>query len=99
MDKNDLVAFFQELRILYSNTSSIITIKNMKTNKNSNTEWMTKVEDYLAKDNVDLLDIKRMYRFLDKNVKKEDDLEEYENNTDDIDNDAESEYGDETDFS
>ena len=98
MDKNDLVAFFQELRILYSNTSSIITIKNIKTNKNSNTEWMTKVEDYLAKDNVDLLDIKRMYRFLDKNVKKEDDLEDYENNIDDIDNDEESENGDETDF-
>jgi hypothetical protein len=52
-----------------------------------NMEWMNKIEEYLAKDNVDLLDIKRMYRFLDKNVKKEDDLEE----DDDIDNNIESE--------
>ena len=43
-----------------------------------NTEWMLKVEDYLTKDNVDLLDIKRMYRFLDKNVKKEDEIDEDE---------------------
>jgi hypothetical protein len=75
MDKNDLVAFFQELRVLYASTSTFS--KNSKGNKNITNEWMTKVEDYLAKDNVDLLDIKRMYRFLDKNVKKEDeDLEE-----------------------
>ena len=72
MDKNDLVSFFQELRVLYSTTS-------LKTkNKNTSTEWMLKVEDYLTKDNVDLLDIKRMYRFLDKNVKKEDDIDEDE---------------------
>jgi hypothetical protein len=68
MDKNDLVSFFQELRVLYS--------KNI--NKNTSTEWMLSVEDYLTKDNVDLLDIKRMYRFLDKNVKKEDDIDEDE---------------------
>lgn len=72
MDKNDLVSFFQELRVLYSTTS-------LKTkNKNTSTEWMLKVEDYLTKDNVDLLDIKRMYRFLDKNVKKEDEIDEDE---------------------
>jgi SpoVK/Ycf46/Vps4 family AAA+-type ATPase len=96
MDKNDLVSFFQELRILYS-VSSTAYIKSSKINKNTNTEWMTKVEDYLAKDSVDLLDIKRMYRFLDKNVKKEDDLEEYENNADDVEND-DSIDGDEIDF-
>jgi hypothetical protein len=95
MDKNDLVSFFQELRILYSSPSSD-TLKPTKINKNTNTEWMTKVEDYLAKDSVDLLDIKRMYRFLDKNVKKEDDLEDYDNNVDDLDNDEESE--DEMDY-
>jgi hypothetical protein len=37
---------------------------------------------------VDLLDIKRMYRFLDKNVKKEDEVEE---------EDGEEEDGDEED--
>jgi DNA polymerase III delta prime subunit len=64
MDKNDLVAFFQEIRILYGNSS-----KNM--------EWVNKIEDYLGKEDVDVLDIKRMYRFLDKNVKKEDLEDDY----------------------
>ena len=49
---------------------------------------MNKIEEYLAKDNVDLLDIKRMYRFLDKNVKKEDIIEDVEDNEEeDIDED------------
>ena len=64
MDKNDLVAFFQELRILYGNNSS----KNM--------DWIEKIQEHLGKEDVDILDIKRMYRFLDKNVKKEDVSEE-----------------------
>ena len=63
MDKNDLVAFFQELRILYGNSS-----KNM--------DWVEKIQEHLGKEEVDILDIKRIYRFLDKNVKKEDILEE-----------------------
>jgi hypothetical protein len=63
MDKNDLVSFFQELRLLYGNTS-----KNMV--------WIEKIQEHLGKEEVDILDIKRMYRFLDKNVKKEDILEE-----------------------
>jgi hypothetical protein len=89
MDKNDLVAFFQELRVLYASTSyASSSSKTIKSNKNTNTEWMLKVEDYLTKDNVDLLDIKRMYRFLDKNVKKEDEVEE---------EDGEEEDGDEED--
>jgi hypothetical protein len=94
MDKNDLVAFFQELRVLYS-TSSFLSNKSLKYNKHTNTEWMMNVEEYLAKDNVDLLDIKRMYRFLDKNVKKEDDVDYDEM---DIDNDEDSEYGEENDI-
>ena len=60
MDKNDLVAFFQELRIIYGNSSS----KNM--------DWIEKIQEHLGKEDVDILDIKRMYRFLDKNVKRED---------------------------
>jgi hypothetical protein len=76
MDKNDLVAFFQELRIIYGNNS-----KNM--------DWVEKIQEYLGKEEVDILDIKRMYRFLDKNVKKEDveeeDLEELEESDDDYD--------------
>ena len=85
MDKNDLVAFFQELRVLYSSTSPNSNSKTIKSNKNMNTEWMLKVEDYLTKDNVDLLDIKRMYRFLDKNVKKEDEIDEEDGEEEDGD--------------
>jgi DNA polymerase III delta prime subunit len=95
MDKNDLVAFFQELRVLYSVSSS--SAKSIKPNKNTNTEWMMNVEEYLAKDNVDLLDIKRMYRFLDKNVKKEDDIEDDDMDIDNNDEDSD-EYGEETDL-
>ena len=36
------------------------------------------IQSLEQKYNVDLLDIKRMYRFLDKNVKKEDDIDEDE---------------------
>ena len=69
MDKNDVVSFFHELRVLHEG----ITSKEKK-NKSyiKNMDWIYEIEEYLAKDNVDVLDIKRMYRFLDKNVKKED---------------------------
>jgi hypothetical protein len=93
MDKNDLVAFFHEMRIVYgsnpnpSSTSTSTstnpnigpTANNPKYKMNKNMEWILKIEEALAKDSIDLLDIKRMYRFLDKNVKKEDErIEEME---------------------
>ena len=59
MDKKDLVSYFQELRILFGKTFY------------SNAELLSQVEKYLGKDDVDVLDIKRIYRFLDKNVKKD----------------------------
>lgn len=61
MDKKDLISFFQELRIMYG------------MHFYNNAELLSQVEKYLGKDEVDVLDIKRMYRFLDKNVKKEGD--------------------------
>jgi hypothetical protein len=81
MDKNDLVSFFQELRLLYGNTTS----KNM--------EWVERFQEYLGKEEVDMLDIKRMYRFLDKNVKKEDISEE--GDLEDLDEMVESDREDE----
>jgi hypothetical protein len=65
MDKKDVICFFQELRVLYGELFYL------------NTEKLHHVEGLLQKDEIDVLDIKRMYRFLDKNVKKED-LLEYE---------------------
>ena len=59
MDKKDVVTFFQELRTIYGELFYM------------NSEKMALLEPYFQKDEMDLLDIKRMYRFLDKNVKKE----------------------------
>ena len=65
MDKNDLLAFFQELRLRYGEDFY---------NKNGEKIF----EDY----DISKLDIKRIYRYLDKNLKKEviveEDSDEYE---------------------
>jgi hypothetical protein len=58
MDKKDLIAFFQELRIYYGE------------NFQSQAEILNQVEESFENNNVSKLDIKRMYRYLDKNVKK-----------------------------
>ena len=60
MDKKDVVCFFQELRAIYGELFYM------------NSEKMALLEGYFQKDEIDPLDIKRIYRFLDKNVKKED---------------------------
>jgi hypothetical protein len=56
MDKKDVVALFQELRLFYG--------------ENWN-EHMAEIEQIFENTNIDKLDIKRMYRYLDKNVKRE----------------------------
>jgi len=69
MDKKDVVALFQELRLFYGDHWN---------------EHMAEIEQMFENTNIDKLDIKRMYRYLDKNVKREvvyeeedsDDLEE-----------------------
>ena len=59
MDKKDLISFFQEMRLFYG--------KDFLTQN----EKMNEVEKIFENYNIDKLDIKRMYRYLDKNVKKE----------------------------
>ena len=69
MDKKDLIAYFQELRIIYGKEFYNIP------------EILNQVEKKFENYNINKLDIKRMYRYLDKNVKKEsivDDDEEEE---------------------
>jgi DNA polymerase III delta prime subunit len=61
MDRKDLIAFFQELRIFYG--KDFYT----QTDKINIVEQL--FEDYNI--NINKLDIKRMYRYLDKNVKKD----------------------------
>jgi len=70
MDKKDMLAMFQELRIIYG------------ADFYEKAEKMAEVEKLFEDYNISKLDIKRIYRYLDKNVKKEtliqslDDLED-----------------------
>jgi hypothetical protein len=57
MDKKDLIAFFQELRLFYGE-------KTLNEN-------ITEIEKIFENTNIDKLDIKRIYRYLDKNVKRD----------------------------
>jgi hypothetical protein len=74
MDKKDLISFFQEMRLYYGE-EFINQLDKM-------TELLKFFENYT----ISKLDIKRVYRYLDKNVKKEvqliteedDELEDYD---------------------
>lgn len=70
MDKKDLVAFFQELRLFYG------------TDFCSQIDRLNDVEKIFETYNISKLDIKRMYRYLDKNVKKDALVEEDEEDED-----------------
>ena len=59
MDRKDLVAFFQELRLFHGNDFYDDAVK------------MGEVEHLFENYSINKLDIKRMYRYLDKNVKKD----------------------------
>jgi DNA polymerase III delta prime subunit len=59
MDRKDLVAFFQELRLCYGE------------NFYNHSEKMMEIEKIFENYDINKLDIKRMYRYLDKNVKKD----------------------------
>ena len=69
MDKKDLVAFFQELRLHYSDTTS--------------NDKMALIEKLFENTEIDKLNIRRMYRYLDKNVKRDSAILEEED--DDLD--------------
>jgi hypothetical protein len=59
MDKKDIITMFQELRLYYDGEFCHIS------------EKLNEVEGIFEDYNITKLDIKRMYRYLDKNVKKE----------------------------
>ena len=70
MDKKDVICFFQELRLHYGGLDVLLK-----------PEIMAEIEAMFENTEIDKLDIKRMYRYLDKNVKKdcslaEDDFED-----------------------
>jgi len=68
MDKKDLFTMFQELRLYYDGDFC------------NSAEKLNEIENLFENYNITKLDIKRMYRYLDKNVKKDavisEDLEE-----------------------
>ena len=66
MDKKDLIFFFQELRLFYG------------ANFLNEYDKMNEIEKLFETYGINKLDIKRMYRYLDKNVKKESIEEEEE---------------------
>ena len=59
MEKKDVISFFQELRLYYDEDISI------------NQEILLELEELFENYNISKLDIKRMYRYLDKNIKKD----------------------------
>jgi len=59
MDKKDLIAFFQELRLFFG------------TDFMNKSEKMAVVEKIFENYEISKLDLKRMYRYLDRNVKRE----------------------------
>ena len=70
MDKKDVIAFFQEIRLLHGDFTS-------------QTDKMGVIERIFENYNIDKLDIKRIYRYLDKNVKKEVAIYEEDDSVDD----------------
>lgn len=59
MDKKDLISMFQEIRLYFGNDFC------------NRTDLLNEVEKLFDTHNITKLDIKRMYRYLDKNVKKD----------------------------
>jgi hypothetical protein len=62
MDKKDLISFFQELRLFYADKKLDVINDILVLNS---------LEKVFETYDINKLDIKRMYRYLDKNVKKE----------------------------
>jgi hypothetical protein len=62
MDKKDLVAFFQEMRLFFNRDDDDFL---------QSSEGMAQMDILFENYNITKLDIRRMYRYLDKNVKKD----------------------------
>jgi hypothetical protein len=70
MEKKDLIAFFQELRLKIVNSHPEIICASYFEMLN-NAELLCIFEKAFEHFEINKLDIRRMYRFLDRNVKKE----------------------------
>ena len=63
MDKKDMISFFQEMRIILS--------KSPTTDFLLDSDNVTYIENMFEGYDISKLDIKRIYRYLDKNIKKD----------------------------
>lgn len=72
MDKKDLISLFQELRLFYGNTFL------------NQTDKVNEIEALFENYDINKLDIRRIYRYLDKNVKKDTIIIEEEDDSSDI---------------
>lgn len=90
LDKKDLIAFFQEMRIFFSMNEPTGSIKSasLKNVEKEKMEWIEgQMEILFENHEISKLDIRRMYRYLDKNVKKENTILSLDND-DDIDDEG-----------
>jgi hypothetical protein len=69
VDKKDLISLFQELRIFYSDKKLDVV---------NDVNVLNSVEKVFETYDINKLDIKRMYRYLDKNVKKDIAIDDFE---------------------
>jgi hypothetical protein len=74
MDKKDLMTFFQEMRIYYLEKNADFM---------NDVATMNSIEAIFESYEINKLDIKRIYRYLDRNVKKTDTKEVDELDLDD----------------
>lgn len=64
MDRKDVIAFFQELRLQYGSGTDTDFMQ-------ASPDTTAQIEKFFEDYDITKLDVKRMYRYLDKNVKKE----------------------------
>lgn len=64
MDRKDVIAFFQELRLQFGSGTDTDFMQNSP-------EISGQIEEFFEDYDITKLDVKRMYRYLDKNVKKD----------------------------
>jgi hypothetical protein len=64
MDRKDVIAFFQELRLHYGSGTETDFIQ-------TSSDTSAQIEEFFENYNITKLDVRRMYRYLDKNVKKD----------------------------
>jgi hypothetical protein len=69
LDKKDLMSLFQDLRIFYSNKKLDVV---------NDVNVLNSIEKVFETYDINKLDIKRIYRYLDKNVKKDVVVEDFE---------------------